>query len=547
MLFRRIIPLPLTLITAVIACSFAHAAAPLHQQIDALIEAGANNTPLAATADDAEFLRRIFLDFTGSIPTLDEARAFLADKSPDKRSKLIDQLITSDHYPRRMAELFHVMLMERRGDHAEWQAYLLESFKANKPWDQLAREILGPDPRNEKTRASAFFYSKRLEKYGENPTDYPGLTRDVGRLFLGMDLQCAQCHNHLTVRDYKQSDFQGLYAVYLNLNLHGGAFPAVSEKPMTKKLEFASVFGKEPKQIGPRVPGMPELDVPATEKGKEFAVAADKQKNLPPVPAFSPMARIAELLPSDANEQFARNAVNRLWFVMMGRGLVHPLDLHHKDNPPSHPQLLELLAKEFVAHKYDTRWLLRELALTKTYQRSSVAPSTSVTVATAAQDRFAVALERRLSSEQLLRCVLIATGEMARVSVAKPSKDSKDAAAINFDDLKKRFDATFAAEPKEPEEAVDHTLKGALFMRNDAVFLALLKPREGNLVDRLSKQTDAGKLAEDLYLCVLTRLPSAEENAEVGAFLTKRGDRKGEAIADLAWALLASAEFQVNH
>ena len=122
---------------------------PLQQaqeQIDALIEAGANNTPLAATADDAEFLRRIFLDFTGSIPTLDEARAFLADKSPDKRSKLIDQLITNDHYPRRMAELFHVMLMERRGDHAEWQAYLLESFKANKPWDQLAREILGPDP-----------------------------------------------------------------------------------------------------------------------------------------------------------------------------------------------------------------------------------------------------------------------------------------------------------------------------------------------------------------------------------------------------------------
>ncbi len=547
MLFRRIIPIQFTLVTTAIACSFAHAAAPLHQQIDALIEAGAKNAPLAALSDDAEFVRRIYLDFTGSIPTLDEARAFLADQSPDKRGKLIDQLMAGDHYPRRMAELFHIMLMERRGDHAEWQAYLLESFKANKPWDQLAREILNPDPRNEKTRASAFFYSKRLEKYGENPTDYPGLTRDVGRLFLGTDLQCAQCHNHLTVRDYKQSDFQGLYAVYLNLNLHGGAFPAVSEKPMTKKLEFASVFGKEPKQTGPRVPGMPEFDVPAPEKGKEFAVPADKQKNLPPVPAFSPMARIAELLPSDANEQFARNAVNRLWFVMMGRGLVHPLDLHHKDNPPSHPQLLELLAKEFVAHKYDTRRLLRELALTKTYQRSSAAPSASATGAAAAQDRFAVALERRLSSEQLLRCVLIATGEMARVSSAKPAKDSKGEATVTFDDLKKRFDATFAAEPKEPEEMVDHTLKGALFMRNDAVFLTLLKPREGNLVDRLSKQADAGKLAEDLYLSVLTRLPDAEERAMTEAFVKKHEGRRIEAITNLAWALLASAEFQVNH
>lgn len=524
-------------------CSAADA--PLHVRIDALIEAGAKGQPLAAPADDAEFVRRVYLDFTGSIPTAAQARAFFADSSADKRGKLITTLAADDRFPRRLAELFHIMLMERRGDNPQWQAFLLESFKANKPWDQLVREILNPNPREAATRGAAYFYTRRLEKEGEQPTDYPGLTRDVGRLFLGIDLQCAQCHNHLTVDDYKQADFQGLFAFYQNIAIHGGpSFPAITEKPMGKKIEFASVFNKKPKETGPRVPTLPmerELAVPPLEKGKEFALPADPKEKLPPVPTFSPLAELAKQLPTADNTAFSRNIANRLWFIAMGRGLVTPLDLHHSQNPPSHPELLDLLAKEFVAHQFDVKWMLRELTLTKTYQRSSMSTSSTATKV----DRFTIALERRLSYEQILRSMLTATGELDRVLAKKDAKGEGDWPA--YEDLRKRAQVAFAAEPKEAEEHVDHSLKAALFVRNDAMFLSLLKPRQGNLMDRLMNEKDAGKLADELYLSVLTRSPSPEEKTEVAAYLAKHNDKREEAIRNLLWATMTSTEFVVNH
>jgi len=127
---------------------------PLHRQIDALILAGARGKSASALADDAEFLRRVTLDLAGRIPTLAEIRSFLQDRSADKRTRTIDRLLAGPDYPRRLADLFHVLLMERLGDHPEWTRYLRTSFEANKPWDVLAREILRAAPRDESTRES---------------------------------------------------------------------------------------------------------------------------------------------------------------------------------------------------------------------------------------------------------------------------------------------------------------------------------------------------------------------------------------------------------
>ena len=120
-----------------------------------------NGKPASANADDAEFLRRAWLDLAGRIPSANEARAFLADTAADKREKLIDKLLKSAGYPRRMQELFHVMLMERLGDHPDWSAYLRSSFETNRPWDQMARDILSGRPKDESTRGAVFFYAKR--------------------------------------------------------------------------------------------------------------------------------------------------------------------------------------------------------------------------------------------------------------------------------------------------------------------------------------------------------------------------------------------------
>ncbi len=522
------------------------AAAPLHVRIDAMIESAAGDVPLAGVSDDAEFLRRIHLDLVGTIPTAAQARAFLDDTAADKRTKLIDALLADERFPRRMTDLFHVILMERRGDHPEWQNFLYQSFKANKPWNQLAREILHPDPRNEATRAAAFFYTRRLQKEGEQPTDYPGLTRDVGRLFLGVDLQCAQCHNHLTIDDYKQADFQGLFGFYQNIAIHGAPFPAIVEKPMAGKISFVSVFNKRPRETGPRVPTLPEsaeLMVPALEKGKELAIPADPKASLPGVPAFSPLAQLARQLPADDNRAFARSFVNRFWAVMMGRGIVHPFDLHHTENPPSHPQLLELLTDQFIKQGYDTRWLLRELVLSKTYQRSSLLPESAT--GAVAEDRFAVALERRLAPEQLLRSMLTTAGELERVTARKDTKDGDDLPTLA--DLTKRFEQSFAGEPKEPEIAIEPSLKAALFMRNDVRFLSLFKQREGNLLDRLSRETDETKWIEELFLATLSRPPTKEERDQVAAFMAKQQATRGQAMGQLVWAMLTSAEFGVNH
>jgi Protein of unknown function (DUF1549) len=217
----------------------------LPARIDVLIAAAAKDAPLGATCDDATFVRRVHLDLAGRIPSWLEAKTFLDSTDAQKRTQLIDSLLANADYPRRMQDLFHAMLMERRGDNPEWTKFLLTSFEANTPWDQLVREILDPDPTQEAIRGAAFFHTKRLEKVGQQETDYAGLTRDVGRLFLGMDLQCAQCHDHLFIDSYKQSDFQGLYTVYQNTFIRSDVqFPAIGEKLLTKKADFSSVFEK---------------------------------------------------------------------------------------------------------------------------------------------------------------------------------------------------------------------------------------------------------------------------------------------------------------
>ena len=496
-------------------------AASLHEEIDRLIVAKAGATPLAPPCDDATFIRRAYFDLAGRIPRPEETRKFLDDATSDKRTRLIDELLAGPEYPRRMEELFHVIFMERRGDNPEWSKFLRTSFETNKPWDQLVREIIQPVPDDQAKRGAAYFHTRRLDKNGQETTDYPGLTRDIGRLFMGVDLQCAQCHDHLFINDYKQVDFQGLLTVFANTSIKGGDFPAVAEKPAPKKLEFVSVFESTQKSTGPRIPFGTEFDVPQ--------------------PTGSAVGLIASSLPTPENKRFVQNAVNRLWFVMLGRGLVHPLDLHHSDNPPSHPELLDTLAREFVAQKFDIKWLLRELALSNAYARSSELTSAEAPP----PELFAVALERRLSAEQLLRSMLIVTGDPVETR-----DETKLVAALT--PLRPKALKAFANPPKEPEESYNATVQAALTLLNDEAFQKLFEIKPGSFTERLSKIEDPQLLAEELYLTVLARRPTAEESGEVAAFLgrfntTEPGTQRADGIRNLAWALVTSTEFSINH
>lgn len=510
----------------------------LHQRIDALVAQGAKGGAVAKPTDDAEFFRRIWLDFAGRIPTAQGTKDFLANPASDKRQKAIEELFVAPAYADRMADAFNVILLERRGENPDFKTYLKASFAANKPWDQLSRELLNPDADNEGARAAGFFLSKRLENYGQNPIDYPGLTRDVGRLFLGMDLQCAECHNHLFIDDYKQADFQGLFAVYRNMFVRTDVkFPAVGERAMAGKWEFASVFDPAKVQTGPRSPGGKEFDVPPPKAGE-----APKKNPPPPRPEFSGVDLLSKEITHRDNRQFAKNAANRIWFVLMGRGIVHPLDMHHSANPPSHPELLDLLATELVAHNFDIKWLLKEIALTATYQRSSQEPDPTKPADPA---RFLVAVERRLSSEQLMWSTLQAIGDIERATGATKNDGASPLPAT--DQIKKGFSDAFANDARDPEETVNSTVKGALFWRNDAAFTQVLRRRPGNLLDRLAAVQDNTQLVDELYLSILSRRPSSNEQVDFVAFLSKPGSDRDAAIRDAAWALISSMEFFVNH
>ncbi|MEY4181010.1 MAG: hypothetical protein RLY70_4585 [Planctomycetota bacterium] len=534
--------LAITLAVAACCCSLlatgtARAAdLPLHQRIDTLIEAR-HQGPASELTTDAEFLRRASLDLLGRIPRADEVREFLADRSAEKRAQAIDRLLASPEHPARMADFLHVMLMERQGDAPEWRKYLADSVAANKPWDKMVRDMIHADPADESVRGAAFFFTKRLENYGQNPVDVPGMVRDVGRLFLGVDVQCAQCHDHLFVKDYTQDYYQGLFAFVGQAQIRRDLkFPALAEAPLKKKVEFTSVFVKEPRAIGPKLPGGKEFDVPEMKPDEQFQVPPDRKTNFPGVPRFSTLKLLAEQLPTAENRAFARNMVNRLWWFAMGRGLVHPLDLHHSENPPSHPELLDLLAAEFTAHHFDVRWLLGELTRTRAYQRSSRIPE-GVAADSVPEDSYRTALEKPLSSEQWTASVAEAAGVAAR------ERQSVEA----WEKLRERFAKAFANPPKEPETEFAPSVKAALFLMNDPVVLGWFQPANGNLAERLAGIPESERAVDELYLAVLSRTPDADERLEAVQMLAKHADKRSAALGRLAWALLTSTEFSVNH
>ncbi len=351
--------------------------APLHARIDALVGASAPG-PAAPLADDAEFLRRVYLDLVGTIPDAAAARAFLDDANPSKRAALIDQLLASPRFARHMQHTFDSMWLERRRSTLvgkgvaadEWTGYLYQRFLDNKPLNELVREILAADGGDPKLRPAVKFY---LDRDAEPNL----LARDVGRLFFGHDLQCAQCHDHPLVNDYLQAEYYGLAAFFTR----GSVFTDAKDESKLYYAEFAegeinfkSVFtGNARDRVLPELPDGEPVAEPKLAEAERYVIAP--AKDVRPVPKYSRRAQLASLATSGNSAAFNRNLANRLWAHMLGRGVAHPLDMQHSGNPAVQSDLLDLLAAELVQMKFDIRAFFREVALSKTYQRTSAEPN----------------------------------------------------------------------------------------------------------------------------------------------------------------------------
>ena len=509
-------------------------AQPLHERIDRAAALGEKDLEKTAAplASDAEFLRRITLDLTGTIPTAADARAFLKDAAPDKRSKLIDRLLGSPEEARHLQNVFDVMLMERRPDkyvpRAAWQDYLRSAFAENKPWDVLVREMLSADGTDPKTRPAAKFL---LDRDGE-PNQ---ITRDISRLFLGMNLHCAQCHDHPLVEYYKQAHYYGIFAFLNRTSLFTDK--AKNLTVLAEKAEgettYQSVFDpkKETKKTLPTVPFGMAIKEPTLEKGKEYAVAP--AKGVRPVPKFSRRAQLAAQVATKDDVQFRRNIANRLWALMIGRGLVYPLDLDNPANPPSHPELLTLLANEIAATKFDIRNFLREIALSRTYQRSSELPAGVKDVSVKS---LAAAHLKPLSPEQLAWSLMQATGRTDAERKALGKGATEAALYSRLATNVAPFVATFGGKPGQATGGFEATLDQTLFLVNGNLVHGWLPPRPGSLTDRLMQLKETDAVADELYLSVLTRLPAEDERKEVAEFLKGRTADRSAALQELTWA-----------
>ncbi|WP_417384229.1 DUF1549 domain-containing protein [Gimesia sp.] len=528
---------------------------PLHETIDRLIQSQtADYTQLASPlSDDAEFLRRIYLDLTGRIPTIEQTRAFLNDQRPDKRVVLVDQLLNSAEYARFVSQRLDVMLMQRMNkkyiDVGAWEEYLRSSVAENKPLDQLVREILAADGSDKAHQAEARFYLARSGEVDE-------LTRDISRIFLGADLTCAQCHDHPEVEDWKQDHYYGISAflvrsfVFTDKKKKQTIFAEKAEG----EVKFESVFevrdktSKGPETTLPAVFEGKKIPEPAFKKGEEYKVKP--AKDVRPIPKYSRRAQLGDAITKE-NRRFARTMANRLWAMLLGRGIVHPLDADHSDNPPSHPELLDVLTDQLLTHDYDLKWYLREIVLSETYQRSSANELFQDKSAKDLSDaQFTHALLKPLNPEQYAWAVMEATGlaEVHRNSLNK--KLSEATLRKNLLGYERQFVSLFGGVPGETVKEFEATADQILYLSNDQRIQVILPARTGNLADRLMKipVDQSAQLSEELYLSVLTRHPLQAETEEVTGLLSgKTGKDRAEIITDLVWALLMSSEFRFNH
>ena len=342
---------------------------PLHQRIDQAI-ADAHLGSMATQADDDEFLRRVHLDLLGRIPTVDELESFVADEEPAKRAATINRLLDSNEFDDHFVDVLDIMLMERRGGtritQTEWSKFLKHAVSQRWSFDKIVREVIAADATGPHRGAAKFLIQREVEPNA--------LTRDIGRIFLGRDLQCAQCHDHPNITDYEQSEYYGIFSFvnrsYLFEDPADNKKSYVGEKAIGDA-EFKSVFEPDAKDTPapPALLGGLTLDM-ETPTTADNAYVVSPSKQTAGVPKFSRRRQLGRLITHPANEHFAKNVVNRLWAQMMGRGLVHPVDFHHSENPPTHPALLQILADEFVASGFDYRELLKQIALSESYQRS---------------------------------------------------------------------------------------------------------------------------------------------------------------------------------
>lgn len=498
--------------------------------------------PASPVADDAEFLRRACLDLTGRIPTAAEARTFLDSKDSGKRAKLIDALLASSRYGEHLASLWTSLVTaagdpDARPDTKAFTGWLAKEFNGGRGWDRIVHEML---------TAQGTPAANAATIYTQTASRQPGfLASSATQLFLGMRIQCAECHNH-PFNDFKQTDYWGMAAFFGRINGAG----AKNAKGGGEIAETAVPKGNAKKKGDATVASGSTITIPATggNKGAGKVVPAQffkgEKPDLPAEGAIRP--HLAGWITSPKNPFFARAAVNRVWGLLFGRGFVNPIDDFENGVPPSHPELLDALAREFVASGHDVKHLIRCLCNTQAYQRTSRAlPGNKDDEALFSRMTVKVmtpeVMYDSLCSAMGLSALPGGLASQPRYGDGK-GKNAKGKATAK-PDPRVEF-VKFFSTREDPAENTEFTngIPQALGLLNNAQF-----NRVTPTVEKLAKANLPPEQAiEELFLATLSRRPTADELKLMLGYLTKSKD-VAQGYADVLWILFNASEFVLNH
>jgi hypothetical protein len=499
----------------------------LAKRIDRHLAAGfvKHKVTPAPLAGDAEFVRRVYLDLAGRIPRVSEARLFLESKKPDKRRRLVEQLLSSSLYVNHFTNVWRALLLpQNNNQQVQFYANQIQNWvrirlRDNAPYDKMVRDLLTTrvvfNPGRRGFVQPADYDANAVAFYLANEMKSDNLAAATSRLFLGVKLECAQCHDH-PFADWTRKQFWEYTAFFAGIkpqSFNGRVFTPASDDPKVR-----------------------EITIPST--GKKVSARFLDGKIPDWKEETSSRAALAEWMTARNNPFFARAAANRLWEHFFGIGLVDPVDDARDDNPPSHPDLLDDLARQFVAHKFDIKYLVRVITATQAYQRTSSVTHKSQTNTRA----FGRMYLKGLTGEQLFDSLVIATGYRAN----QPAPGGFFAFNNPRQDFLNRF-ANPVDRRTEPQTSI---LQALTLMNGQFIADATSLTRSETLAAVLdSPFMDTRQRLDTLYLAALSRPMRSYESSRLVPYVNSGGPSRNsnKALADVFWVLLNSSEFILNH
>jgi hypothetical protein len=488
---------------------------------EVLARAGGPALSLPPRADDETFLRRASLDLAGKSPAPDDIKTFVADGAADKRARQIDRLLSGEPYAVNWARYWRDVLTYHTpasGNYLRWQLFdgwMVEQVRKNRTWDEIVTALLTAEGVNDENAPVNFLTAL----YG-NPVEIAATT---SRVFLGVQLQCAQCHDAKN-EPWKREQFHELVAFF-------GRARLVQHKDVPNRGTPYAIEGRADGQYTMTDKKNPTRLIAMTPR---FLTGESVSGNTSDIERRAALAR---LVTSPKNPYFARAYVNRIWMALMGWGFYPGLADQGGPITPQLPEVLDLLTKEWTATGYDMRWLFRTMALTEAYQRHVQPRSAQGSPAPPA------VCPNRLRPEQVFDALVRALGFDENDKTIPAPAASSAPAVSRHTGLRNMVYQAFKIDPSLPPEEVPGTIPQALLMMNSVLVNTYTAARgQTFLAEALKKNLADDDIVTALYERTLSRKPKAEEMATCRQYIKKVGNRN-EALEDIFWSLVNSTEF----